>query len=173
MRDIVEHHASAHLADAEAAFRADSAPSAPGFDLFLDYVHPTKRGNLIVAETVFDVLTTEVLRGHTRAAFSHTPAPFSEAARPYDEHHDDSLQSTLFYLFGMMHQYESMVEKARHLDDLGRADAPVPQAILSVFPDYLDMERRKLLGRPVSPTRERLIRARVTRYYADAYGIAP
>lgn len=31
-----------------------SAPRALGFDLFLDYVHPTKGGNHLVAETVFN-----------------------------------------------------------------------------------------------------------------------
>ena len=54
LRQIAGLYENASLADSDQAFRAASSPFAPGFELFLDYVHPTKQGNLLVAQTVYD-----------------------------------------------------------------------------------------------------------------------
>lgn len=119
VRSIASRYDGVELVDAAAAFRAASAPRAPGFDLFLDYVHPTQQGNLLMAKIVFDTIVKKKLVDGAAVAegFSHQPQPYhcgregrlyveeeqcaSETA-PYDEARDFPMQMPLIRLFAMM-----------------------------------------------------------------------
>lgn len=171
LRAVAREHANVRLADLEAAFLAASAPRAPGFDLLLDYVHPTKPGNLIVARTVLEGLLRSGISGTPAEGepLGNGPAHLDGDASSYDEDLDLELQSTLFFLFGMMHQYEAMVAKAEHLSARGVKDLPVLDEVLDVFRDHLYMERRRLLGRPVTAEERQRIQAEVARYYRRNY----
>jgi hypothetical protein len=92
-------------------------------------------------------------------------APSFPDASSYDEDLDLELQNTLFFLFGMMHQYEAMVAKAEHLRARGVTDLPILDEVLDVFRDRLYLERRRLLGRPASAEERSRIEAKVGRYY--------
>ena len=46
-----------YLLDLDRIFAGASQYAAPGFDLFLDYVHPPKPANLLVAKSVFELMT--------------------------------------------------------------------------------------------------------------------
>jgi tetratricopeptide (TPR) repeat protein len=167
LREIAARHANATLVDAAGAFVAASAPRAPGFDLFLDYVHPTQAGNLVVARSVFDALLGAGLLGFTpgEARFVHVPAPFYEDGSPYDESRDLRMQTILFSLMGVMHQHEAMLEVARRLAASGRPTLPVVGQVLEVFPPYLELERRRLLGEPVDAAEARAIEERFQGFY--------
>ncbi len=167
LREIAAEHENATLVDAAAAFLAASAPRAPGFDLFLDYVHPTQAGNLVVARSVFDALLGAGLLGSapSEARFVHVPAPFYEDGTPYDERRDLRMQTILFSLMGVMHQYEAMLEVARRLAASGRPTLPVVGQVLEVFPPYLELERRRLLGQPVDAAEARAIEERFRGFY--------
>jgi tetratricopeptide (TPR) repeat protein len=167
LREIAARFANATLADAAGAFAAASAPRAPGFDLFLDYVHPTKAGNLVVARTVFDALLGTGLLGEPtgEARFVHVPAPFHEDGSPYDERRDLRMQTVLFSLMGVMHQHEAMLEVARRLAAAGPPTPPTVEQVLEVFPPYLALERRRLLGEPVDAAEARVIEERFEAFY--------
>lgn len=167
LREIAGRHGNATLVDLAGAFRAASSPRAPGFDLFLDYVHPTQAGNLVVARSVFDALVGSGLLGPPagEARFSWVPAPFHADGSPYDESRDLRMQTILFSLMGVMHQHEAMLDVARRLADSGRPTLPVVGQVLEVFPPYLELERRRLLGLPVDPAEARGIEERFERFY--------
>jgi tetratricopeptide (TPR) repeat protein len=167
LREIAGRHGNATIADAAGAFAAASAPRAPGFDLFLDYVHPTKAGNLVVARVVFDALLGAGLLGPPtgEARFSHVPAPFYQDGSPYDEGRDLRMQTILFSLMGVMHQHEAMLDVGRRLAASGRPTLPVVGQVLEVFPPYLELERRRLLGQPVDAAQARAIEERFQGFY--------
>lgn len=165
LRELANRVPGVHLADADAAFLAESAPRAPGFDLFLDYVHPTERGNVVLARTVFRRLVAdEVLGAATGETRFHYDGPARE--RGYDEDRDVRLQQTLLALFVTMHQYRAAVEKARIVLTLEGGDPGLAREVLRVFVPWLDVERRRLVGLPVDPAEEFRAQEALRRYYA-------
>jgi tetratricopeptide (TPR) repeat protein len=157
LRNLVSHFENAYVAEAEMAFRLASTPLAPGFDLLLDYVHPTKQGNLIIAQTVFNTIVAENLVGTPASVsqFTHVPTPDLNG-NVYDELQDFYIQGRMLKLFVMMHQYNSIVEKAQYIsntpgavDGLREKDARLMRAVLEVFPELLEIDRKQVLGIPL------------------------
>jgi len=160
LREIAILHPNAYLADAETAFSEASAPYAPGFHLFLDYVHPTRAGNLIVAETVFDRIVESGLLGRAREeSFQASPRV------DYDESRDLTLQLAVILLFAMMHQDESLVSRALDYASPAEPHLPIADAVLKVFPEAMEVERERLLGHEVDPARAKLAAATVDDFY--------
>jgi tetratricopeptide (TPR) repeat protein len=164
LRAIAVRHPNAHLADAESAFLAASAPRAPGFGLFLDYVHPTRRGNLTLARTVFDVIASHQLLGDPpRRRFEAAPS------QHYDEARDLRLQRTLVMLFAMMHQYESLIAKAKPYTAAPADRAPFMHRAFTVFSDVVDLDRRRVLGLPVDPDEAARVEADLEDFYRERF----
>ncbi len=117
VRETAARHSNVVLADLEGAFHAVSAPMAPGFDLFLDHVHPTKKGNLVAAETVYRaLLQTRVFAAPPALAqFTYVPKPSGDVGLPYDEGADVTLQALLVRFYMAQHQDESIVARSRYL----------------------------------------------------------
>lgn len=162
LRAIAARHPNAYLADAEAAFLAASAPRAPGFGLFLDYVHPTRQGNWTLARTVFDVIASQRLLGDSpRRRFEAVPSPH------YDEVRDLRLQRTLILLFAMMHQDESLVAKVRPYTAAPAERAPFMHRAFTVFSDVVDLDHRRVLGLPVDPDEAARVEANLERFYRE------
>jgi tetratricopeptide (TPR) repeat protein len=173
IRKVASQYDGVELVDADAAFRSASAPRAPGFDLFLDYVHPTQRGNLLIAKIVFDTIVKDKLLTGTPAAegFSHEPKPYQcgqeerlhlrpgrcpSAATFYDDATDFSMQVMLLHLFTLMNQPEiiaarltSLSETPGAIDSLSPAYASFVKDAMGVYPPLVALKRRKLLGEPV------------------------
>jgi len=171
-REVASRYDNAVLADAEAAFWAASAPRAPGFEYFLDYVHPTKRGNLLLAKTIFDTIAQHQLVNGAKAmvAFSHEAQPFhcDQEKRlfvkaggcppegvPYDDATDLPMQVLLVRLAIMMNQDERIADKLAvvsdapgyaTLDDWSKAFLRDAKA---VYAPLVELERRRLLGQSV------------------------
>lgn len=181
LRQIAARYDHVSLADAERAFLAASAPLAPGFDLFLDYVHPTRRGNVLVANTVYDEIVARGLLGPpsvgSTAVFSLGSQAIGGSA-PYDEQRDYPMQGVLVRLFVMMHQYESAVEKARFLQNEPGAletlrrkeDGKLVDAVLNVFPEVIKRERELALGAEADPQLSRQLEARLKTFYRENFG---
>jgi len=177
VRELGRSHPGVDLIDAEAEFRAASAPYAPGFDLFLDYVHPTRRGNLILAERAFD----RIVAGGAiadRPAFSdfvHDPDQGASGQAPYSEETDYRMRVALLRLFAAMHQYETVVEEARYLVETpGALDSlsPEPEIVRrahAVFPDVVDMQRRQALGEEVPAEEVDEVNARLVNFYRTSF----
>lgn len=169
------------LADAEQAFLQASAPLAPGFDLFLDYVHPTQRGNLLVAKTVFNEIVARSLLGPpsvgSTTVFS-TASPAIGGSAPYDEQRDYPMQGIMVRLFVMVHQYESAVKKARTLwNEPGaiealrrKEDGKLIEGMLNLFPDVIKQERYLALGIAVDAHLLNQVDDRLKAFYRNNFG---
>ncbi|MEM6457395.1 MAG: hypothetical protein AAF772_20070, partial [Acidobacteriota bacterium] len=92
------------LADVDAAF-ADALPNeggAPGWDLFDDHVHPSLRGQIVLAQTLFDAVAAHgLLPLDAEAAAAARARPWQmlaqqQAARPLDRYRIVRMMATLF-----------------------------------------------------------------------------
>jgi len=165
VREVARDHTNAHIADLDGAFLSESAPHAPGFDLFLDYVHPTAAGNQLAAETAFGVLQRAGLLGPDARQVPFT----ARAPSRYDPEADEAVQRTLFWLFGLMHQYESITAKAHfQLEERDASWSYLPH-LHRVFSRYLEMEERALRGRPMSDAEQARVQEQLDRFYREGY----
>jgi len=171
IRRLAPDYPGVELADAEQAFQAAASGPAPGYDLFLDYVHPNRTGNLLAARTVFDAIVRRGVLGPpgTGAAFDSAAAGGGPA---YADDDDGQMQGILLQLFAMMHQYQPALEKAQRLaagpgglGSLARHHDGLATSILEVFPQLLAYERQRLLGPPISAAEE----TRITRLREGFY----
>lgn len=152
VRSVVAAHPPARVVEAAAAFGAAAAHVAPGFDLLLDYVHPSRAGNILLARTVFDAMVADGVLGAGVGAF----APPDDA---YRDETDPFLQITLLGLFGIMHQYQVFLDRIGSVEAmLAAAGTAVPARVTNVmantkaaFTEYLTERRKELLGEPFDP----------------------
>ena len=118
-------NAGVYLVDLDQIFKASSKMAAPGFDLFLDYVHPTKNANLIVAENVYNfILQTGWLTDKPVVdRFTYHELPYGPHGEPYVESADLDLQVEEINLATVNRQIPTIVTKSAHLmeEKLGRA----------------------------------------------------
>lgn len=150
VREVAAAHPGARLVDAVAAFRA--AAGIPGFDLLLDYVHPSRAGNLLLARTVFAAMVEDGLGGARERTFDLDDDG-------YRDEDDESVQINLLALFGIMHQYDAYLARADAFEALlARRGHALPPAVKNVldntraaFRDYLDQQRKEILGEPFDP----------------------
>jgi tetratricopeptide (TPR) repeat protein len=99
------------LIDAEANLPEGADSGTPGFDLFLDYVHPTRAGNLAIAAMVYGAIAEADLLAAGRPAVDG----FSVPEDGYVEARDLNLRLHVLYLLYHMHQEEAYRDEA---DDL-------------------------------------------------------
>ena len=180
LRQIAGLYDHASLADADRAFHAASAPFAPGFELFLDYVHPTKQGNLLIAQTVYDEILRRGLIGDSPSGGKDMDVAklIRSQASSYDEERDYAMQGVMVRLFVMMHQYDSAVEKARFLDQAPGAlqslrnekDVKLIREVLAVFPEVIERDRKTVLGKAFDRSEEQRVEIRVKNFYRDNFG---
>ena len=118
----------------------------PGFDLFLDYVHPSKRGNLAIAEQVFESIRTLDLIPLSDGRFDEL---YTESS--YRDTNDIRMQTTLLSLFTIMHQYEAVLAKAPEVLRVAEAHTLRPETIefidqvVRMVSRYVNQERQLLL----------------------------
>jgi len=174
VREIAAGSDHVLCADAEKAFQSASAPRAPGFDLFLDYVHPTKRGNLILAKLVFDLLVERRILGTPAATTDFQPLPSAGAGATaeYADGADYELQSIVITLSMLMHQHEHAYDLVRPFldqpENLGRlnpARAQFVRSVAEVLPRLIAAERAEDDGSPPPPEE----RARLDRQLHESY----
>lgn len=115
LRQIAEGMPNVTLVDLVRVFTESSADGIPGFDLFLDYVHPNKKGNLLIARAVFDAIVALKLLKPTPQVpvFQYRARSHYGPGQPYDESRDVKLQAALLYVYAAMHQYEALIVKAK------------------------------------------------------------
>ena len=166
----------ATVVDLEHLFDEAAVHPAPGFELFLDYVHPTTAGNRLIAEAVFEALAAEQVGGLSPGARAAAPVT------TYDESADYTVQMRIFGMSTMNHQYEASLARAERLRYLvesapagassGAPPATVPRAVsevLTLFPELLELERREILGRPLAASERDRIDAALEEFYERWY----
>jgi len=174
IRRIGKSFDNVKVVDMEAHFRAASHPHAPGFDLFVDYVHPSKKGNLIVAKNVYDTIVAGGLLGPTSAPFQHVPK-INEYGMTYDETKDLGLQKTVLQLAMMMHQNETVVSVAERIlaspgfKSLAEFDADTVTDADELFRAVVELERRELLAGTVLQEEKDKLTSRLNVLYRDTF----
>jgi hypothetical protein len=163
-------------ADADKLFRAASAPHAPGFDLFLDYVHPKRRGTIILANAVFDSIVASGILGTRNAKFEYTPATGEDGAI-YDEETDQDLQRILLILAMMMHQHETATAIASRimasptgLDAFDEEEARTVTQARVLFAKLVALERVELLSGSVSQDERDRLNSELDGLYKQTFG---
>jgi tetratricopeptide (TPR) repeat protein len=164
------------MIDMEAVFRDAVHPYAPGFDLFLDYVHPTKKGNLLIAQKVFDAISASGMLGQAGAPFRHVPAAHDHGAS-YDATKDQDLQRILLMLAMMMHQNETVVALGERIvaspggfDALGEQRARIVVAALELSREVVALERRELLEGEVPQAEKDKLASRLADFFRTTFG---
>ena len=113
LRTISRRYSNTHLIDLVESFRKASSTGVPGFDLFLDYCHPTKKGNLLIAKEVF-----EALKSKDFFSLKDTSYAFPDDFSNYRDEDDLNMQNSVLLLSVMMNQYETIIKKAKEIESL-------------------------------------------------------
>lgn len=144
---------------------AEKTKGCPGYDLFLDYVHPTAIGNVIIARSVFQKVLEQNWCGTPE---KELPEAFVSSLARYREEEDQGVQHSVIFLCGMMHQYQKMVEVSQLFLPIARDLAKeFTQDVLEIFPLYLEIEKKEIYDTPV-PEKEELLK-KIQDFYQKYY----
>lgn len=109
LRKIAANDQNVTLFDAEKLFQKYGRRGIPGFDLFLDYVHPTRTGNLILASELGELIRQKNLPGLGNSGIKVDTATLRSLLSDYSDENDITVQVTRYSLCCLTHQYESAV----------------------------------------------------------------
>jgi tetratricopeptide (TPR) repeat protein len=184
LRRIASERDHALLVDLEREFERASRRGIPGFDLFLDYVHPTKRGNLVIAEAAFRTLVQDGVlpAGPRTVEFRREDELYGSEGEPYDERNDLKLQTRLYKIYALNQQHQAAIDQIEHvlrLAKAGRADGDVWKLKPAMKPEleqaynalqrYEALRRRDILGLPVESAERELAKQRLEAFYEERY----
>jgi hypothetical protein len=173
-----------YLLDLDHIFIGASRYAAPGFDLFLDYVHPTKPGNLLVAKSAFELITRNGVLNDKPAVeqfiYNDVAGP---NGKPYRDEDDKNLQFEAHYMALENHQYEAVakriedyvVERTGHRPTAGPDDPlcaclspELAQRYRAVW-EYLEAQRRVILNPSVDKGQLQAAKRRLDDYYEKQF----
>ena len=118
LRGIANKNPGVVLLDMEHLIKYYSNKGIPGFDLFLDYVHPTKEGNLVIAyETARKIINSNLISGPPLNQSINFNEIHEVNKSEYNEEDDLYVQFTRFSLCCMTHQYYSALYFGRILKE--------------------------------------------------------
>ena len=160
LRSIAENNPQVVLLDMEQLIRSFAHNGIPGFDLFLDYVHPTKKGNLVIAYEAANKIINSNLLSIPPVRQNISLNEIEEINKSeYIEENDNYLQFTRFSLCCMTHQYYSALYFAEILKDI------IPQELsenkesekitlindaIMTFQQYVEFEQESLAREPTA-----------------------
>ena len=170
-----------YLLDLDRIFAGASKSAAPGFDLFLDYVHPTKPANLLVATSAFDLMARDSILKDKPAVdqFTYHDLPAELNGKPYRDEDDMTLQGTALMMAAENHQIETVIRQTETLvelmtgqhitrpGDLVLTNNLSPEIVerYHIFSKYLDVQRRTIMNLPVGQMELQEAERRVDDYY--------
>jgi tetratricopeptide (TPR) repeat protein len=177
-------HQGVYLLDLDNIFAGASQHAAPGFDLFLDYVHPTKPANLLVAQNAFELMIgNRVLKDNPeKNQFTYHDLTYGTNGEPYSDETDFSLEITELQVAIENHQYERVVHATEvlmqyrtghHLtgpdDPVLASNSPESAQCYKAFCNYLNVQQRVIMGEPVSEMEIQEANRQVEEYYEKWY----
>jgi len=172
-------HRGAYLLDLDHIFAGASKHAAPGFDLFLDYCHPTKPGNLVAAQNAFELIVRDGVLKDKPATdqFTYHDLPAGPNGEPYRDETDLNLQMMELNMATENRQFEMVIRMLQvpghHItgpDDPILAHASPDNADrYRIFWNYLDVQRRVIMGLPVGETELQEANRRVDEFYEKWY----
>ncbi len=167
VRASAARHPGVRLVDMEKLVMAATSLTVPGFDMFLDYVHPTREGNLVIAQRTFEAILD-------LNPFHEAPATraFEVPDDGYRDAQDFAVQLHVLTLTFFMHQYEAFVGHADRVLEMlqGNADGAPLAALIregrAGIQRYLDNRREELRGEPF----EADYRDQLKTFYREFFG---
>lgn len=184
LRRIASERDHVWLVDLEREFERASRRGIPGFDLFLDYVHPTKRGNLVIAKAAFRALVQDGLlpAAPDTVEFQREDEPYGRTGKPYDEWNYLPLQTRLYKIYALNQQHQAAIDKIEHVmrllkrertDGGARKVSAFVKAELeeahNVLQRYVALRRRDILGLPVDPAERERAEQQLEAFYEERY----
>ena len=154
-----------YLLDLERTFADYTTNAAPGFDMFLDYVHPTKPANLVVAQCVYQLIVQSGwLPGKPAVdGFTYQERPFGPHGEPYQEGMDPNQEIEMATIALVNRQLQLALDKMSAVmrANLGHAPAGPDDPSFAQAPKdfvdryrvvwhYLDVQHRAILDQNVS-----------------------
>jgi hypothetical protein len=152
--------------------------------MFLDYVHPTKMANLLVAESAFGMMISNgVLKDPpTKNQFTYHDRPYQTNGEPYRDENDVDLQMAALRMAIENHQYERAIRvteaafqhRTGHRlsgpnDPVLMGDTSETAQCYRAFYNYLEAERRVILSEPGSDAGLEEANRQVQAYYDKWY----
>lgn len=157
VRKIATNDQNTTLFDAEKLFQECSHRGIPGFDFFLDYVHPTREGNLILASKLGEFISQKNLLAFGSSEIKVDTATLRSLLSDYSDENDITVQVTRYSLCCLTHQYESAVSlgnkilknlSASYLENpSNRNDINKLRDGVKCFTQFLEVEKQVLSGR--------------------------
>jgi len=175
-----------YLLDLDNIFGGATQYAAPGFDMFLDYVHPTKMANLLVAESAFGlVISNNVLKdAPTKNQFTYHDLTYGTNGEPYRDETDSDSQVRELHVAMENHQYERVVRATEALfqhrtghrltgpdDPVLSGDSSENAQCYRAFYNYLNAERQVIMNEPASEARFQEANRQVQDYYDKWYPV--
>ena len=146
----------------------------PGFDLFLDYVHPTKTGNMVIAHEAANKIINSNIISFPPVRQSISLSEIEEINKSeYIEENDDYLQFTRFSLCCMTHQYYSALYFGKILkgnippelsDTKNSAKIDLINDAIKTFQQYVEFEQESLTRKP-SAEEEKNVMKEINLFY--------
>jgi tetratricopeptide (TPR) repeat protein len=163
------------LVDLEQAFKTAAAPRAPGFDLMLDYVHAAKKGDLLIAQQLFQAIADAGYLGAPAKPFAYVPEK-DDNGNIYDEANDDDLQAVLLYIAIVMHQHEmvvrlsdKLIEMPGVIDTMDPEDAYHIKEAREIFGELIELDEKELEAGTPLPERA-AVEQRLNQLYKGVFG---
>jgi tetratricopeptide (TPR) repeat protein len=168
LRSIAKNHPEVVLLDMEQLIRPYAHKGIPGFDLFLDYVHPTKKGNLVIACEAANKIINGNLIPFPPVRQSISLGEIEEINKSaYEEENDNYLQFTRFSLCCMTHQYYAALYFGKILkgnippelsDTKNSEKINLINDAISTFQQYVDFEQESLTRKPSAEEEENMMK---------------
>lgn len=173
LRIIGQNNSEVILLDMEQLIRPYAHKGIPGFDLFLDYVHPTQKGNLVIAyKTATTIICNNLVSAPPVQNISLSETESINQSE-YKEGNDMYLQFTRFALCCMTHQYYAALDFGKILKrnmPPGLSDSKNSEKInlihdaIKTFQQYVDLEKESLI-RKLSVEEEQRVRNEIKLFY--------
>jgi tetratricopeptide (TPR) repeat protein len=185
IRDLarINQQRGVYLLDLEQLFAGACQYSAPGFDMFLDYVHPTKPGNVFVAKSAYELITRESVVKEKPAVEQFTYHDvLGRDGKPYRDHTDERVPIVAINMATENHQYETVLgeieafvelKSGRHLtgpdDPLWSSITPEAAERYRIIWNYWTLVQREIMGQPVTSAELLEAKHRLDAYYEKSY----
>jgi tetratricopeptide (TPR) repeat protein len=167
LRSIAKNNPQVVLLDMEQLIRPFAHNGIPGFDLFLDYVHPTKKGNMVIAcEAANKIINSHFIPAPpVRQSISLSEIEEINKTE-YIEENDDYLQFTRFSLCCMTHQYHSALYFGKILkgsippelaDTKNSEKINLVNDAITTFQQYVELEKESLTREPTVEEEQKVL----------------
>ena len=178
LRTVTANNSKAVLLDMEELIRPYAHKGIPGFDLFLDYVHPAKTGNLaITCEAANKIINSDLISFPPDRRRIDIDEIREINKSDYNEDNDLYIQFTRFSLCCMTHQYYSALSFGKTLKESippGLTDSENSQKInlindaIETFGNYVEFENQSLI-RELSPEEEINVNNKIKLFYENHF----